>query len=274
MKLHKQPLQRNLARALVPNLSKLILAFGLTGFVRKLIAFLNYALGRGAGMGWQIDSEVAVALDCIQNDIPVVFDVGANIGEWSLKYRARMTKGRLFMFEPQRSCQDAIEQKHIPDAELIKAAVGKERGTQTLYSRSPTDATAGLHKRKDSFFKDWAYSEQSVDVISLDQFISERGIAFVDFIKFDIEGHEFEALNGLKESIANRKINAFAFEFGSANLNSRSYFLDFWNLLSPNYSIFIVTPSGKVEAIPAYYEDLEYYRGTTNFVARLKINTG
>ena len=270
MKLHEQPFQRNIGRALAPTFSRLILAFGLTGFVRKLIAFSNYTLGRGAGLGWQLDSEVAAAVDCIKNDNPVVFDVGANVGEWSHKYRALMGKGRLFMFEPQRSCQEAIEQKHIPGAELIKAAVGKERGTLTLYFSSPMDGTASLHKPEDSYFKDRTYSGQSVEVISLDQFISERGIAFVDFIKFDIEGHELEALIGLKESIASRRINAFAFEFGSANLNSRTCFRDFWNLLGPNYSIFIMTPSGKLEAIPAYYEDLEYYRGATNFVAKLK----
>jgi FkbM family methyltransferase len=270
MKLHEQHFQRNMGRALAPVLSRLILACGLTGFVRKLIAFLNYTLGRGAGLGWQIDSEVAIAIDCIKNDNPVVFDVGANVGEWSHQYRARTAKGRLFMFEPQRFCQETIQQKHIPGAELIKAAVGKERGTLTLYSSSPIDGSASLHKREDSYFEDRTYSEQKVEVISLDQFIAERGITFVDFIKFDIEGHEWEALTGLKDSITNRKINAFAFEFGSANLNSRTCFRDFWNLLSPNYSIFIVTPSGKLDPIPAYYEDLEYYRGATNFVARLK----
>ncbi len=273
MKLHEQRFQRNLARALAPALSKLILVFGLSGFARKVIALLNYVLGRGAGMGWQIDSEVAVALDCIHSDNPVVFDVGANVGEWSSKYRTLTAKGRLFMFEPQPSCQETITGKNIPGAELIKAAVGKERGTLTLFSSAPTDGSASLHKRKDSFFEDRTYSERQVEVISLDQFITERNIAFVDFIKFDIEGHEFEALAGLKESLNKRKINAFAFEFGCGNLNSRTFFLDFWELLAPNYSIFIITPSGKLEPIAEYYEDLEYFRGTTNFVAKLKIKS-
>lgn len=274
MKLHEQHFQKRIARNLAPALSRLYLTFGLTRSVRKLIAFLNYTLGLGAGMGWQLDSEVAVALDCIQNPEPVVFDVGANVGEWSATYRARMPRGRLFIFEPQPSCQQAIIAKNIPNAELIKTAVGRERGSLTLYSSSATDGSASLHQRKDSFFEDRVYSGQTVDVISLDQFISERGIPSVDFIKFDIEGHELEALAGLKVSLANRKVKAFSFEFGGGNINSRTAFRDFWNLLSPNYSIYIITPSGKPEAIPGYYEDFEYYRGATNFIAKLKPKVG
>jgi len=270
MKLHEQHFQKRIARSLAPALSRFYLAFGLTRSVRKLIAFLNYTLGLGAGMGWQLDSEVAVALDCIQNAEPVVFDVGANVGDWSAKYRSLKTAGKLFMFEPQPFCQETILAKKIPHAELIKAAVGRERGSLTLYSSSATDGSASLHQRKDSFFEDRVYKEQTVNVIALDEFISERGIPFIDFIKFDIEGHELEAFAGLKNALANRKVNAFSFEFGGANINSRTAFRDFWNLLSPNYAIYIITPSGKLEAIPGYYEDFEYYRGATNFIAKLK----
>jgi len=245
MKLHEQHFQKRIARSLAPALSRIYLTFGLTRSVRKLIAFLNYTLGLGAGMGWQLDSEVAVALDCIQNPEPVVFDVGANVGEWSALYRARMSRGRLFLFEPQPSCQQAIIAKNIPNAELIKTAVGRERGSLTLYSSSATDGSASLHQRKDSFFEDRVYSGQTVDVISLDQFIADRGIQTVDFIKFDIEAHELEALAGLKESLASRKVKAFSFEFGGGNINSRTAFRDFWHLLSPNYSLYIITPSGK-----------------------------
>ena len=255
---------------MAPILSRLILACGGTRSVRKLIAFLNYTLGRGAGAGWELGPEVAVALQCLRSENPVVFDVGANVGDWSAHYRTRMPKGRLFMFEPQPTCQNAILAKGIPNAELIKAAVGRQRSRLALFSSSTTDGSASLHKREDSVFQDRVYTQQEVDVISLDDFISERGVAFVDFIKFDIEGHEFEALAGLNKSLAAGKINAFSFEFGGGNLNSRTCFRDFWNLLSPNFNLLIITPSGKLDEITEYYEDMEYYRGVSNFVAKLK----
>ncbi|MFN7840933.1 MAG: hypothetical protein ACK5N9_04335, partial [Pirellula sp.] len=63
---------------------------------------------------------------------------------------------------------------------------------------------------------------------------------------------------------------AFSFEFGSGNLNSRTSFRDFWNLLSADYDLNIVTPSGYLTLLPAYYEDFEFYRGVSNFIAILK----
>lgn len=270
MQAYQKTFQKNLAQAAAPIISRAILFVGATEFVRKIIALLNYFIGRGAGMGWALDSEVAVALHCIKRKSPVVFDVGANVGEWSQKYRELQPNGSLYMFDPQVACQKAIIDKHIPNAELVKAAVGREKGKLSFYSSHPTDATASFHERKDSFFQGIEYVANEVDVVQLDQFISERNIDFIDYIKFDIEGHELEALAGLKSALNTGKIGAFSFEFGSGNINSRTCFRDFWELLNPSYRIFIITPSGDLVGIDDYYEDLEFYRGVSNFVAQLK----
>lgn len=221
-------------------------------------------------MGWALDSEVEVALGCIKRKNPVVFDVGANVGDWSQSYRSKKSDGRLFMFEPQIPCQEAIKNKHIPDSELIESAVGKEKSRLKMFSSSPTDGSASFHKREDSFFEDNTYEEYQVEVISLDDFIEAKQIEFVDYIKFDIEGHELEALLGLSKALSKKAIGAFSFEFGSGNLNSRTCFRDFWNLLSSDFDIFIITPSGRLDGITEYYEDMEFYRGVSNFVALLK----
>ena len=127
-----------------------------------------------------------------------------------------------------------------------------------------------LHERGDSFFTENVYEEKVVDVISLDDFAIENGLTFIDYAKFDIEGHELFALEGFQTFISSGKVGAFSFEFGSGNLNSKTTFRNFWDFLHENYLIYIITPSGKLEIIEQYYEDLEFYRGVSNFIARLK----
>jgi hypothetical protein len=147
MQLHEQHLSKGVARKLAPWISKLILAFKLTDFARKLIALLNYCIGRGSGMGWALDEEVGIAVSCIRRDSPIVFDVGGNVGNWSQLFRQSIVEGDLYIFEPQPSCRESIKAKNIVNSKIINAAVGKEKSSLTMYSSSPTDESASLHKR-------------------------------------------------------------------------------------------------------------------------------
>jgi len=90
----------------------------------------------------------------------------------------------------------------------------------------------------------------------------------------DIEGHELYALRGAQQTLAAGKIGALSFEFGCGNINSRTYFRDFWDLLSgAGFSLWRITLSGKEIPISNYYEDHEYFRGATNYVAvRIRLN--
>jgi hypothetical protein len=88
-------------------------------------------------------------------------------------------------------------------------------------------------------------------------------------MKMDIEGHELSALRGAANALGTGVIRALAFEFGSGNINSRTFFRDYWELLtkSHNYRIRRVLPGGRLLPVDRYSEELEYFRGVTNYVA-------
>ena len=89
-----------------------------------------------------------------------------------------------------------------------------------------------------------------------------------DFLKMDLEGHELFALRGAGDYLAPGKIAALAFEFGSANVNSRTFFRDFWELLTPlGYTLYRMVPGGRTLKISHYDETLEFFRGATNYLA-------
>ena len=68
--------------------------------------------------------------------------------------------------------------------------------------------------------------------------------------------------------LARGGISMIQFEFGPANIYSRTYFYNFWSLLSDSYDLFRIVPGGVVP-ITHYGEQLEVFL-TTNYFAMRK----
>jgi FkbM family methyltransferase len=143
------------------------------------------------------------------------------------------------LFEPQATCQQIIVDKNIPNSELIPKAVSSTSGVVQLYTSAENSEIASIHQRQDSYFEQNIFTPVEVETITLDSVIENHGLACIDFLKMDIEGHELDALKGATKSLEARRIKALSFEFGSGNINSRTFFRDFWDLLHPlNYQIY------------------------------------
>lgn len=253
-------------------LSKPLSFFTAFGPVRKVVgiaelyaAFLD---GRGSGQSWNMESEVKCASRYIHNAKPIVFDVGANKGEWA-EFMANILPGtKMYLFEPQLLCHEVIQNKNIPNITLVPKGLSSNDGKAAFFTSDTVTSEASLHKRRDSCFEDNSYGTVEIETTSVDSFVQEHEIDFVDFLKMDIEGHEYEALIGAENTLSKGKIGALSFEFGSSNINSRTFFHDFWDLLTGyGYKIGRILPSGKLYPIERYSEDCEYFRGISNYIA-------
>jgi FkbM family methyltransferase len=274
MQLHKPSLASRLGKAAAGPLSRLACSSLLCRPARLAEAYLNFLLGKGSGAGWNLDAEVAAAARRVRRSNPVLFDVGANEGNWSQGMLRRLPSARVFLFDPSPGCQAVIRDKKLPGATLIPCALGEQAGQTTYYSSSATDGSASLYVRRDTPFQELKYQSTTVEVRTLDDIIDSFQIDFVDFLKMDIEGHEVFALRGAKRALAARKIRAFSFEFGCGNINSRTFFRDLWELANEaGFALWRVTPGGKEIRVDEYYEDLEYFRGATNYLAILNPDT-
>lgn len=199
----------------------------------------------------------------------VVFDVGANRGEWSTSIHDHLNGWEgFYLFEPQRSCYPYLSHLQAAGATLVQAAVGEKAGTATLLSPAEGAGNASLHPRKDTYFAGQDFRPTEVPIISLDDFMAERKIENVAFMKMDIEGHELAAMRGASYALSHGMIKALQFEFGSGNINSNTMFRDHWDLLRGHgYRLYRVLIGGRLLPITAYDETLEHYRGVSNYIA-------
>ncbi|NEQ39984.1 MAG: FkbM family methyltransferase [Okeania sp. SIO3I5] len=270
MKPHEKGILKEIGKMLASPLSQLVANAATEDLAKLFEAYWCCLLGKGAGAGWALNTEINAAKSVIHTSHPVIFDVGANNGEWSLLLHKMFPESRIFLFEPQPACQKIIMEKQIPNSKLIPNAVSSKRGTVQLYTTDETSVIASLHQRYESYLQSRTFYSIDVETITLDSVIEDNGLSCVDFIKMDIEGHELDALKGVTKSLEKGIIKALSFEFGCGNINSRTFFRDFWNFLFPmNYRIYRILPSSRLMPIESYYEDCEYFLSVTNYIAVL-----
>jgi FkbM family methyltransferase len=225
--------------------------------------------GKGAG-GHSIDEEVRAALGFLPPEGAVVLDVGANKGLWSraLLAGAGQRLARLVAFEPSQHNWAEIEAIADPRLMLIRAAVSDQAGSAVLHMDEAGSGLASLLNR-DLDHVGLAFGQrEEVKTIRLDSICDELGIGRIDFLKLDIEGHELAALRGAEALLKRNAIRALSFEFGGANIDSRTYFRDFWTLLQREHGFTIsrIVPGSNPELVTRYHERLECF-ATTNFLA-------
>lgn len=241
-----------------------------------LSTYTHVLAGQGAGAGWD-PSETDVAAGLVRSETPMIFDVGANNGEWSRRLAERLPKTAEFhLFECAPVCFPKLTKNmaEIERATHVNAAVSDKAGTAIFHSPT-TDGVGGglgsLYDRQDVSVAQIAYQAVETPTIRLDEYARTAGVQAIDLLKMDIEGHELFAMRGAEQLFAERRVKAMTFEFGSANVNSRTFFRDFWDLLTGHgFEISRLVPGGRLMPVSRYDETLEYFRGATNYAATLK----
>ena len=106
--------------------------------------------------------------------------------------------------------------------------------------------------------KDRKYSED-MHITTIDNFCTKNHIKCIDFVKMDVQGYEYNILQGASNFLENGQIKFIQFEFDEPNIQNRVFFKDFWDLLNDKYHIYHSLFNGLVQ-IKDYDYTLENYR--------------
>jgi len=213
-------------------------------------------------------------LNIIQNMIQpgdIIFDVGANKGDWSnlvFKYHNDI---QLYAFEPIAAVYENLKRNlQNYNALCFNIAVSDKSEIKSFYyyTNPSHSELSGLYSRP-ILQKILPNSHPiTIKVITkpLNSFCSEQKISRINFLKIDTEGAELDVLNGALSLIKQQAIDVIQFEYGGTYTDSKVTLKMAYDLLSQNnYSIFRIIPEGLVE-ISAWNEKLENYR-YSNYLA-------
>lgn len=130
-----------------------------------------------------------------------VLDLGAAIGSTSLIFsRLAGVNGKIVAFEPitHKVIQKNALANSIGNIQVLPFGVSDKSGKAEI-EQSDFCVDSSICKR--SYTKDYYTGRRIIEVISLDDFISQNTFDKIDFIKMDIEGAEELALRGAKKMI-------------------------------------------------------------------------
>src|SRR5207302_11449154 len=197
----------------------------------------------------------------------VVCDVGANVGEYTAELIARLGDGvKIYCFEPSEGAFAALSDRFAgrPGIELCNFGLSDREGTMVLYTNPVESGLASLYHRRLAHVGKELHPGEPVRLRRLEDFCRERGIARIGFLKLDVEGHELSVLRGGGRLLETNAIDVIQFEFGGCNIDSRTYFRDFFELLNPRYTLYRVLRAG-LARIQTYRETFELFT-TTNYL--------
>jgi FkbM family methyltransferase len=167
----------------------------------------------------------------------VCIDVGANIGFYALHFAKQVgPNGTVHAFEPDPICfAHIIENSDLNNLGGIlkthQIAVANFTGHTVFYRSYPQHSGWGSLVR----FKDIESDQLKVPCITLDTFIESEGLGKVDFLKVDVEGSEFEVLEGAQNSLKNRVFEYILIEFNGLRLAElKKTFADFLEVFAMN----------------------------------------
>jgi FkbM family methyltransferase len=196
----------------------------------------------------------------------VVFDVGANVGDWTWFLLEEWSKQNIndrleiHVFEPIPSTFETLqhrinqhklhnlvsfEQVALSDDEGVVEMfiVGENAGTNSQYRVVTDQNSPSISVRRTTVYA----------------YCLKHNIDTVHFLKCDTEGHDMEVLYGTRKLIEEQRIMVCQFEYNHLWVYSRRFLKDVFDYAENTpYSIGKVTPHG-IEIYPKWHPELERF---------------
>lgn len=158
----------------------------------RLKAFENYEI-----------LDKSLLLKYLKNN-SVFFDIGANIGHFSFYFKEKYPRLECHLFEPVPKLANCITQtikeSQIQDVTLHQLGLSSITGEATFFIDDYNDGGHSLKVDKVSK-KSRKGTQLTIKTFRLDDYFSSMNLNKVDVLKVDIQGAEFDFIEGAKETL-------------------------------------------------------------------------
>lgn len=220
------------------------------------------------------DIETNGELDFIKKNrkkFKTIFDVGANVGEWTRLVSDIIPESQVHSFEPSKhTFQILLKQNFNNRISLNNIGLGEKNETKDffIYADNSTLDSVFFRGINSKDFKQNTQTEKA-NFETLDSFCIKNNIKNISFLKIDTEGNELSVLKGAEQYIKKGRIGAIQFEYGGTYISAGTLLKDVFEFFENKPYYIFKMMQDKLKKCDSYAEDLENFQ-YANYVAILE----
>lgn len=228
-------------------------------------------------------SDVSGMFSCFKNfnitNDSVIFDIGANIGIFSLSYSLLYKESQVYSFEPVPFIYDTL----VTNVNLNGTLKPRIRTFNFGFSDSERYLELSIptplqHKRYEpqndinwGLYSIHGKGKKKIKgyFITLDDFCAKQSINRIDLIKIDVEGHEFEVLTGAKKTIEKKRPIIYM-EFNDLTKTLSEHSVNLFENFFREYNYLIYGLEKGQEPYPKQFTTLDETDNVTDLICVLR----
>ncbi len=172
--------------------------------IKYVLSSLGYELRAIPNLGRDAFQDMS---PFVTSSTPVLFDIGANVGQTIENFRQHFKESTIHTFEPSPSTFQTLRER--TDARdqrlhLINAGLGARPDIKTFIENQYSNMSSFLEPGQDC----WGSVKQrlSIKLDTIDEYCERAGIQHIDVLKSDTQGFELEVLRGASRMFEQKRI--------------------------------------------------------------------
>ena len=158
------------------------------------------------------NGDSTLRIDYSLDENSIVFDVGGYMGEWSENIINRYNP-TVYIYEPIKKYYDQIAEKFKSNKKVLVCHFGLSDANKETNINLLEDASS-IHGEGDK--------KETIRLVNFSDFIKEKNINKVDLIKINIEGAEYDLLEGMIKDGSIKICHNIQVQFHRSMLDSKN----------------------------------------------------
>ena len=216
--------------------------------ISKLLRFFGYEIQRHSSTSFSVKEPFYHFRNLLDNSPPVVFDVGAFIGDTIEQFKSSFPDSDIHAFEPFDESFIVLKNRFQKTDKIFlnNIAIGDQSLAKTnMYITQNKGSSSLLKPTKDAneFWEGNPLSTQEkvkVKTTTIDSYCQKHNIETIDILKIDVQGSELKVLQGAERLLKDRLVKLIFTEISIApNYKGQSEIDEIIKFLRENkYKIF------------------------------------